>query len=67
MSEAEDVLAFWFPPGLDANQAAHAKQFQFWFGGGANGQIAQRFAKTHETATQGALDTWVETARGRWR
>jgi uncharacterized protein (DUF924 family) len=65
MTEAEDILAFWFSPGLDADQAAHSRQFQFWFGGGANGQIGQRFARTHETATQGALDFWAETPRGR--
>ena len=65
MSEAEEILAFWFPAGLDADQAAHARQFQFWFGGGANGQIAQRFAAAHETATLGALDAWADTPRGR--
>ncbi len=65
MTEAEDILAFWFPPGLDADQAAHSRQFQFWFGGGANGQIAQRFAGTHEAAARGALDAWAETPRGR--
>ena len=65
MSEAEDVVAFWFPPGLDADQAAHARQFQFWFGGGANAGIAQRFAGIHEAAARGALDAWAETPRGR--
>ena len=65
MSEAEDVLAFWFPPGLDADQAAHARQFQFWFGGGANAGIAQRFAGIREAAARGALDAWAETPRGR--
>jgi uncharacterized protein (DUF924 family) len=65
MIEAEDILAFWFPPGLDEDQDAHSRQFQFWFGGGANERIAQRFARTHETAMQGALDAWAETPRGR--
>lgn len=65
MSEAEDVLASWFLPGLDADQAAHARQFQFWFGGGANEQIVQRFADIHAAATQGALDAWADTRRGR--
>ena len=65
MTEAEDVLAFWFPPGLDADQATHARQFQFWFGGGANARIAQRFAGTHVAAARGALDAWAETPRGR--
>jgi uncharacterized protein (DUF924 family) len=65
MTEAEDILAFWFPQGLDADQAAHARQFQFWFGGAANLQIADAFAVTHDAATQGALDSWAETPRGR--
>jgi uncharacterized protein (DUF924 family) len=65
MSEAEDVLAFWFPAGLDEDQAAHRKMFQFWFGGGANAEIVQRFAGTHEAAAKGVLDRWAETPRGR--
>jgi len=65
MTEADDILAFWFPPGLDADQAAHGRMFQFWFGGGANGEIARRFAVTHEQAARGALDRWAETPRGR--
>ncbi|HJT12317.1 MAG TPA: DUF924 family protein [Dongiaceae bacterium] len=63
MTQAEDILAFWFPPGLDADQEAHRRQFQFWFGGGANEQIAQRFAASHETARQGLLDAWADTPR----
>ena len=65
MPEAEDILAFWFPHGLDADQAAHRRQFEFWFRGGANAQITQRFAGTHELATLGALDAWADTPRGR--
>jgi uncharacterized protein (DUF924 family) len=65
MIEAEDILAFWFPPGLDADEDVHRRQFLFWFGGGANEAIARRFAATHEQATQGALDAWAETPRGR--
>jgi uncharacterized protein (DUF924 family) len=65
MSEAEDTLAFWFPAGLDEDQAAHCKMFQFWFGCGANAEIVQRFAGTHEAAAKGVLDRWAETPRGR--
>ena len=65
MIEAEDILAFWFPQGLDADQAAHSRMFQFWFRGGANGEIARLFAATHEAATQGTLDAWANTPRGR--
>ena len=65
MTEAEEILAFWFPPRLDADQAAHVRQFQFWFGGGANEQVVQRFTAIHDTATQGALDAWADTPRSR--
>jgi len=65
MTGLDDVLAFWFAPGHDADQEAHRRQFRFWFGGGANEQIAQRFAGTHDAAAQGALDTRADTPRGR--
>ena len=39
MTTADDILAFWFPPGLDADQETHRRQFQWWFGGGANEAI----------------------------
>ena len=65
MTEAEDILAFWFHPGLDADEDAHRGMFQIWFRGGANDQIAQCFAETHRAATRGELDRWADTPRGR--
>jgi uncharacterized protein (DUF924 family) len=65
MTEAEDILAFWFPPGLDADEDTHRGLFQFWFRGGANEEIARRFAAAHEAARQGALDAWADTPHGR--
>ena len=65
MVEPKDILAFWFPPGLDADEDAHRRQFQFWFGGGANSEIARAFAGTHAAAARGALDSWADNARGR--
>jgi uncharacterized protein (DUF924 family) len=65
MTEAEDILAFWFPPRLDESERRHTEMFQFWFGGGANGEIARRFAGTHDAATQGGLDGWADMPRGR--
>jgi uncharacterized protein (DUF924 family) len=59
MTEPKDILAFWFPPGIDADEAAHQRQFQFWFGGGANSLIVQRFTAAHETAARGGLDSWA--------
>jgi uncharacterized protein (DUF924 family) len=65
MTEAEDILAFWFPPGLDADEETHRRQFQFWFGGGANALIAERYSEISETAARGALESWVGAARSR--
>jgi uncharacterized protein (DUF924 family) len=65
MIDAEEILTFWFPPGLDADEATHRRQFEFWFRGGANAEIARRFAGTHAAAAQGALDAWADTPRER--
>jgi uncharacterized protein (DUF924 family) len=65
MTDPDDILAFWFPPGLDADEEAHRRQFQFWFGGGANALIVQRFAATHEAAARGELDSWADEPRPR--
>ena len=65
MSDAEDILSFWFPPRLEESEERHAEMFRFWFGGGANVQIAQSHAQTHEAAARGELDAWAETSRGR--
>jgi uncharacterized protein (DUF924 family) len=65
MTEAEDILAFWFPPGLDADEDAHRRQFQFWFGGGANALIAERYADVFAAGAHGALDSWAGAPRSR--
>ena len=39
MTTPEDILTFWFPPGLAADQETHRRQFQWWFGGGADEAI----------------------------
>ena len=65
MTEAEDILAFWFPPGLDADEAAHRRQFEVWFGGGANALIAKRHAGVHAAAARGELDSWADAPRSR--
>ena len=65
MTGPEDILAFWFPNGLDADEAAHRRQFQFWFGGGANATIAQRYADVHAAAVRGELESWADAPRSR--
>jgi uncharacterized protein (DUF924 family) len=64
-SGSEDVLAFWFPAQLGADPAALARQFEWWFRGGADGAILERFADLTERAARGACDAWAATPRGR--
>ena len=65
MTQPQDILDFWFPPGLDADEETHRRQFEFWFGGGANSPIAQRFANTLEAAARGELDGWAHAPHSR--
>jgi uncharacterized protein (DUF924 family) len=68
MSDSRDwrtVYDFWFPPGLDdADLETHRRMFGWWFGGGANPELA-RFAAVLEAARTGRLDPWLATPLGR--
>lgn len=61
----EHVLAFWFPPGLDADQDRHAEQFRWWFAGGADAAICSRYPSLLHAASHGELDRWAEAPRSR--
>jgi len=67
IATAEDVLGFWFPPGLDADLETHLKQVTTWFRGDADfdREIEERFKSTWEAAVCGELDDWAATPRGR--
>jgi uncharacterized protein (DUF924 family) len=65
MPTPEEILAFWFPPGLDTDEDTHREQFQWWFGGGADEAIALRYRSVLEAACRGELDGWAETPHGR--
>ena len=67
MSEAdfEDVLRFWFPKHLVADHAAMVSQFEWWFRGGADAAIAERFTAVLERAARGDLDHWSHSPRSR--
>jgi hypothetical protein len=43
MVKPEDILAFWFPAGLDANEDTHRRQFEWWFRGGADRAIVEQY------------------------
>jgi uncharacterized protein (DUF924 family) len=61
----EDILAFWFPPGLDADEETHRRQFEWWFRGGADRAIVEKYQPVLEAACRDELDHWAEVARAR--
>ena len=63
--EFEEVLRFWFPQHLSDEHAAIVRQFEWWFRGGADAAIAERFALLLERATRGELDHWAHEPRSR--
>lgn len=65
MTRAEDVLSFWFPEGLDRDEESHQRQVAWWFRGGADAAIVERWVPTLESAIRGELDDWALDARGR--
>ena len=61
----EDVLLFWFPERLISDHAAAVNRFEWWFRGGSNAAVAERFAPVLERAIRGDLDHWSESPRSR--
>ncbi len=67
MSDPEEILSYWFPPGYDADAETYRRQVMRWFQGGdeVNREITERFAPILEQARRGELGWWAETPRGR--
>lgn len=63
--EFEEVLRFWFPQHLSSEHAAMVRQFAWWFRGGADAAIAERFPLLLERAIRGELDHWAHRPRPR--
>jgi uncharacterized protein (DUF924 family) len=61
----EDVLEFWFPRHLTADHVVMVGQFEWWFRGGADDAIKERFVPLFERAARGELDAWSQTPRSR--
>ena len=61
VEEFEDVLRFWFPQHLRDEHATMVRQFEWWFRGGADSAIAERFPFLLERATRGELDHWAHS------
>jgi uncharacterized protein (DUF924 family) len=63
--QPEDVLGFWFPDLSNADQDRLAGQFEWWFRGGADRTIVERFSTLTERAASGELDDWSSSPRSR--
>jgi uncharacterized protein (DUF924 family) len=61
----EDVLRFWFPRRLSGAQAAIIRQIEWWFCGGADTDVAERFPLLLERAARGQLNSWSRRPRSR--
>jgi uncharacterized protein (DUF924 family) len=61
----DDVLQFWFADLAGADHATLVRQFNWWFGGGADATIVARFGPLAERAARGELDDWARAARSR--
>jgi len=71
-SEAEEVLAYWFPEDLadadaDADMETLRRHGKRWMAGGSevDREITERFGELLERARGGELDHWADTPRGR--
>lgn len=54
--EVQNVLRFWFPQQLGSDYASQVCQLEWWFRGGADAAIAERFSVLLAQATQGELE-----------
>jgi uncharacterized protein (DUF924 family) len=61
----EEVLRFWFPQQLGEDHAAIVRQFEWWFRGGADAVIVERFTALLEQAKDGGLDHWSNATESR--
>src|SRR5262245_14245353 len=63
--EFETVLSFWFPELSSSDHDGMVRQFEWWFHGGADSAIAERFPTLLERAAHGELDNWAHKPRSR--
>ena len=61
----EEVLRFWFSSLPNDDHAAIVRQMEWWFRGGADSEIIQRFPPLLERAARGELDSWSQSPRSR--
>jgi len=63
--EFEEVLRFWFLSLPTDDQAPMARQMEWWFRGGADAEIIERFSPLLARAAKGELDNWSQSPRSR--
>jgi uncharacterized protein (DUF924 family) len=61
----EEVLTFWFPWEFGIDPSIIPRAVGWWFRGGADQAIVERFTPLMEQARTGALDDWSSSARSR--
>ena len=59
------MLRFWFPTERPADRTAMVRQAEWWFRGGADAQIIERFSALLERAARGEIDSWSREPRSR--
>ena len=61
----QDVLRFWFSSRPTGDHAAMVGQMEWWFRGGADSEIVERFPPLLNQAKRGDLDDWSRSPRSR--
>jgi uncharacterized protein (DUF924 family) len=61
----EEVLRFWFSSRPSGDHAAMVRQMEWWFRGGADSEIVERFPPLLDQAKRGELDSWSDSPRSR--
>jgi uncharacterized protein (DUF924 family) len=63
--QPEEVLQLWFSSLSRGDHAAMACQMEWWFRGGADAEIIERFSALFARATKGERDNWSQSPRSR--
>jgi uncharacterized protein (DUF924 family) len=61
----DEVLRFWFSSRPSGDHAAMVRQMEWWFRGGADSEIVERFPPLLDQAKRGELDNWSQSPRSR--
>src|SRR5262245_31924182 len=56
----QQVLDFWFPIPAPRDHVQMVARQEWWFRGGADAQILERFVPLFERVTRGELDRWAK-------